>query len=269
MQVRGGYEVGKLIGESSQQQIYAAKKDDKSFLVKVAKTFEDGDLLVDEMHCFRRLGVMIEQIDTLMQQNSAQDDKPANPHYDWLIAKLVDSYTDFTQGDRRFNILEMVDASLDDLVPLAKLSAKVKIDARSSVWIFGRFLKLYSLHEIVAESGDSPVFQYHRFSPDDYLIDPRHHRLIYYNYSGQATDLTANRCVRTIAQYMLTWTVAGEAQEDQSYVRFLKELATVGCSTFEDTHRILYGLVDAWWGHKYHPFTYRDEDTKIWKSLED
>lgn len=265
MEVRGDYEVGKLIGESSRQQIYAAKKDGKDFLVKISRTFDDGVWLADELQCLRRLNVMADQIERLRRTSG---DTSANPHYDWLVARLADSYVDFSQDDRRVNILEMVDASLDDLMPLAKLSSKFEIDTRTSVWILGRFLKLYCLHELIAEGGDCPVIQYHEFSPDDYLVDPQHHRLIYYNYSGVATDLTANRCVRAIAKYMLEWTATEDVKEDEDYVRFLKELAAIGGSAFEDTHRILYGLVDVWWGRKYHPFTYRNKGTKIWKKLE-
>ena len=263
MRVRN-IEVGNRIGESPKFRIYLGTTDDaKQVILKVAKTFEDGDILAREAGKFnimQSLGTEIAKFES---------DQGGNSHYDWLFANLLSSFMEPTQGDRRINVLEVFDTDLGKLVPLAKLHAETEIDARTSVWILGRFLKFYSFFELMAASGDNPITRYPVFSPDDYLVGPERHRLVYYNFSGDVADVIANDFVKAIAKFVLSWVAIEEDPLEQKYFHLLQDFAENGRTSFEEAHGDLYELVEELWGIHYHPFTYRDHDTIIWKTIKE
>lgn len=263
MKVRN-YEVGDLIGEASKFRIYLGHDDEKNVVIKVAKTFEDGDLLAEEASWFNVLRAFIAQV-AAMQEELGQTDA----HYDWLFANLTSSFLEPTQQDRRINVLKVVDVDFNKLIPLPKLRNQTEIDARSSVWILGRFLKIYSFYELLAVSGDNPIVQYANFSPGDYLIGPEKHRLIYYNHSGAVADVIANTYVMAIAKFMKAWTVIKDDPAEQKYYQLLSDFATNGRVTCKGAHAELYRLVNELWGIQYHPFTYRAQDTSRWKTIEE
>lgn len=256
------YEVGKLIGEASKFRIYLGNDDDKQVVMKVAKTFEDGDSLAQEASWFNVLRAFIAQV-TEMQEKSGE----ASSHYEWLFANLLSSFLEPSQKDRRINIFEVADTDFGQLIPLPKLRTKTEVDARTSVWILGRLLKIYSFYELLAVSGDNPVIRYANFSPGDYLIGPERHRLIYYNHSGAMADVVATNCVKAIAQFISEWVVIENDPAEQEYYQLLEDFATNGRVTCEEAHAELYQLIGELWGIQYHPFTYRDQDTSRWKTM--
>lgn len=258
------YEVGDLIGETSKLRIYLGRNDEKNVVIKVAKTFEDGDFLAEEASWFSILRAFIAQV-AAMQEELGQTDA----HYDWLFANLTSSFLEPTQQGRRINILETVDVDFNKLIPLSKLRNQIEIDARSSVWILGRFLKIHSFYELLAASGDNPIAQYANFSPGDYLIGPERHRLIYYNHSGATADVIANTYVMAIAKFMLEWMVVENDLAEQKYYQLLSDFAANGRATCKEAHTELYQLVKKLWGIQYHPFTYRARDDSRWKTIEE
>lgn len=251
MELRG-YEVGSQIGESSRCRLYLGNNATEQVVIKVAKTFEDGDFLAEEANWFGVINSFIKQV-AIMQEKLGE----TNAHYDWLFAKLISSFLEPTQGDRRINMLRFTDVKLSDLVPLPKLREQTQIDARTSVWILGRLLKIYSFYELISNSGDNPIFKYANFSPGDFLIGPKTHRLIYYHHSGCSTDVVATTFVRLIVQFILDWTVIEDDSSERDYNELLQDLATNGRVNFEEAHAELYKLVKRLWGIQYHPFTYR------------
>lgn len=258
------YEVGKLIGESSKFRVYLGDNDGRQVVLKVAKTFEDGDYLAEEAGWFNILRSFIIEV-AKMQAKSGKD----SSHYEWLFANLVSSFLEPSQNDRRINILEVVDTDFGRLVPLPKLRAQTEIDARTSVWVLGRFLKIYSFYELLAISGDNPTTRYANFSPGDYLIGPERHRLIYYNHSGAMNDAVANNYVRAIAEFILEWVVIEDDPTEKEYYQLIEDFAANGRSTCEEAHAELYRLIRKLWGIKYHPFTYRDQDAIRWKTMKE
>jgi len=258
------YEVGKFIGETSKFRIYLGNHDDQQVIMKVAKTFEDGDALAEEASWFKVLQAFANQVAKIQERSGEK-----NAHYDWLFAHLINSFLERSQQDRRINVFEVVDTSFDQLTPLSKLCTKTKIDARTSVWILGRFLKIYSFYELLAFSGDNPIVRYANFSPGDYLIGPERHRLIYYNHSESVADVIANDYVKTITKFISEWVVIGADTAEQAYSKLLGDFATNGRMTCEEAHAEFYRLVRELWGIQYHPFTYCDLETGKWKTIED
>lgn len=261
MKVRN-YDVGSLIGETSKFRIYLGENGDEKVIVKVAKTFEDGDYLAEEASWFNVLKAFIAEVERVQE-----DLGKTNSHYDWLFADLESSFLESTQQDRRINIFKVKDVDFDGLIPLPKLCAQTKIDARTSVWILGRFLKVYSFYELLASSGDNPVVQYADFSPGDYLIGPERHRLIYYNHSEHVADVIANDYVIAIAQFMMDWVEVRADLDEQKYYDLLNNFATTGRVTCEEAHAELYRLVRELWGIQYYPFTYYDQKDGRWKTI--
>ena len=258
-------EVGNRIGEASKFRIYSGKTDSgEQVILKVAKTFEDGDILAEEASKFNILKTFETQVALLQEQQGY-----TNSHYDWLFADLSSSFMEPTQGDRRINVFMIPDIDLSELVPLTKLHSEIEIDARTSVWILGRFLKFYSFFELLTASEDNPIARYPLFSPDDYLIGPEKHRLIYYNFSGDMADVTALNFVKAVAKFVLDWTIIGDDSTEQEYLGLLKNFSEYGRDSFEEAHGDLYRLIEELWGIQYHPFTYRDRNTIIWKTIKE
>lgn len=257
--------MGPRIGEAPQFRIYLGTTNDKQpVILKVAKTFEDSDILVEEAGRFNSLRSFEEHVAKLEADRGG-----GNSHYDWLFANLFSSFMEPTQGDRRINVFTTPDIDLDELIPLTKLHAETEIDTRTSIWILGRFLKFYSFFELSAAAEDTPITRYPIFSPDDYLIGPGKHRLIYYNFSGDIADVMANDFVKAISKFVLDWVVAQDDPAEQEYLELLKDFSECGRNPAEYAHRELYALVRKYWGIQYHPFTYRNRDTVIWQTIKE
>ena len=224
-------EVGACIGDAPKFRIYhGTKEDGQSVILKVAKTFEDGRALTEEAAKFTILQSFEYSVAMLEERQGS-----GNSHYDWLFAKLYLSFMEPSQGNRRINVYTMPEISLDELVPLTKLCNTVEIDARTSVWILGRLFKFYGFFELLAtDDGDSFV-RYPVFSPDDYLIGPEKHRLIYYNFSDEMPAVMANDFVRAITRFMVEWTEFGDNSLALEYFHFLEEFLVCGCVSFEKT----------------------------------
>ncbi len=262
MKIRG-YEVGSLIGESAKFRIYLGNNNDQKAIIKVAKTFEDGDVLAEEAGWFNLIRAFISQVKKMQEDLSKPD-----THYDWLFANLVSSFLEPTQQDRRINIFEVVDTGLEQLIPLPKLRSQTIIDARTSVWILGRFLKIYSFYELLASADDNPIIGYANFSPADFLIGPEKHRLIYFNHSGVTNDVVANNYVQAVTSFILQWVAVDDGSNEQEYLGLLRSFATDGRVTCSEAHAELYQLISKLWGIQYHPFTYRNQESNCWETIE-
>ena len=81
-------EVGRRIGESSKFRIYLGKTpSEQSVILKVAKTFEDGDILASEAGEFNILYVFSEQIAEFERKAGLE-----SARYDLLFANLIASF---------------------------------------------------------------------------------------------------------------------------------------------------------------------------------
>lgn len=252
------------IGQTSRFRIYHGIRDDNQpVILKVAKIFEDGDILAEEAGKFNALSAFEEELARLEEHMGDE-----RSHYDWLFAKLSASFMEPAQGNRRINVFMMPDIGLSRLTPLTKLHAEIEIDARTSIWILGRFFKFYSFIELSRTLGsEMPLTGYPVFSPDDYFIGPERHRLVYYNFSGEVASVAVFDLVKTVSQFILDWVVAKDDAAEQEYLELLKNLSQHGRESFSGAHRDLYSLVEKLWRFKYHPFTYRERTTVTWKSI--
>ena len=251
-----GIKIGNKIGETSKFRIYTGEKDEETIIVKVAKTFEDGEVLQREAAKFTELNSQITHINTLAGPEAG---------YELLLASIDGSFLEPTQGDRRINIFSSSpNVSMDKLVPLPKLYNSTVIDARTSVWILGRLYKFYNLFELVRSINSDDAVKYPLFSSGDYLISPEYHRVVYYNFSGEIEDSLATNFVKAVTRFIRTWV---DEDSDKEYLNLLDELTNDGRDTFEQAHQELYKLVEKLWGIGYYPFTYKDKGTNYYKTI--
>lgn len=258
-------EVGNLIGESSRFRVYLGHlPEDQKVIAKVAKTINDNIILTEDARAFNRLKDFELHLREVAKYPCADA-----VNYHLLFARLTSSFIEESQKDRRINVFTTPEIDLDDVTPLSQLSSQVEIDSRTSVWIIGRFFKFYSMFEIMRIAENDDACRYPVFSEHDYLVGPKNHRLIYYNYSGEIYDIIATDLVKAISKYMLSWIVFDNTDKDIKYHQLLDDLATNGRTTAAEAHSDLYDLIRELWGIQYHPFTYRQRETMTWKSIEE
>jgi len=260
-------EVGELIQETPTFRIYlGTAPDEREVFLKVAKTYEDNQPLIDEASTFSEMAIFGEQIARYEEEQSGR-----NSHYDWLFANLMKSFSEPTQGDRWINVFSVLDTEIGKLMQLQKLQSETEIDAKTSVWILGRLFKFYGFFELmgVDESEDSEFYtaEYPVFSPDNYFIGPERHRIICYNIPEKNLCSFANDEVKAVAKFVLDWLAVEDDPKEQEYKELLEGFVENGRERFEYAHRELYELVRELWGRSYYPFTYRDRGTLVWKTI--
>lgn len=98
-------------------------------------------------------------------------------HYDWLFPRVKDIVVDDSEEYRRLLVLEAVDSSYGDYIFLdSVLKSDLKIDLKTSAWIYGRFLKLDQFMNLAGKI--------YIFDRSNILIEPVKHRLIFLDYSS-------------------------------------------------------------------------------------
>lgn len=253
-----------LIGQSSKFRVYLGHIEDRPAIVKIAKTFDDNEVLIDDARMFttlKNLHLHLKDMSNRLHEKVID--------YDKLFANLERSFMEESQGDRIINVYTILDMNLDSMMPLAKLSNQFEIDVRTSVWIIGRLFKFYGMFELLEVVEHSDACKYPIFSPNDYFIGPEVHRLVYYNFSKEIQDIYATDIIRHISKYMLSWIVFTEDEKDQRYRSLLSDLVENGRETAEQAHKDLYDLVRELWGIQYYPFTYRTRETLNWKIMKE
>lgn len=82
-------------------------------------------------------------------------------------------------------------------------------------------------------------------------------------------DVVAFDFIKAVVKFVLDWTIIGDDSAEQRYFDLLKDFSKHGRDSFEEAHGDLYRLVEELWGIRYYPFTYRDRNTIIWKSIKE
>ncbi|MDO4507801.1 MAG: hypothetical protein Q4B65_00175 [Candidatus Saccharibacteria bacterium] len=182
-------------------------------------------------------------------------------HYDWLFPELTGSVIcNESQLNRQVNFLTAKDAELKDFFPLPRLTSRYKVDTRTGAWILGRFYKLQTFADTIRISF--------KFYPDQVIIEPKMHRMIYLGWNLKDTD-EPRQNIMQMARVILSFIKPGDSDEDKEFIQILELMAKEGHKGGHYAHAWLYQIIKKLWGHKYHPFTYLDEETGLWRSLTD
>ena len=152
------YYVLQKIGGSGRYSVYECILPPKEgakkavSLLKIAGQPNENKLLETEALVLTRLRSSADEID----EKRAEGSKPFN--YGYFFPKLEQSFISEKQGNRRINILSFSDPidSPSQLTQLSSLISKEQlyVDARTSVWILGKTLKILGLaHDTDISNG--------------------------------------------------------------------------------------------------------------------
>ena len=285
-----GIEINELLVESKTARIYLATKDGKTVILKIAKTFGDNRDMDIESNVFNFFDNAVKYC----RERNIEERRSSPSRFDLLYAKLEDSFIEDSQYDRRINILSARDIEIDELCRLTEMHKKFEIDLRTSAWIMGRLLKWGIFHEylhIVSEAEEKerekeaqkkkeyydkdPFQNYYEFYPDDWLICPEKHRLVYYNGTNKNyTTSEYTNVVQDMAKFVLDWIGIDKPNEkEQEYIKTLKSLQKDGKLRYGFTPQgiseVFYDAVKKVWDIIYYPFTYRERGTKQWQTKEE
>lgn len=247
MQIKGSkalYEVKNLVAESDLYRLYVVNDGSQDLLLRIPTDVSgNGDI---EREAF--------VLEHLSKQSADYEidfavDHDTKLHYDWLFPSLVESFVVAEQGDRRVNILALLGANVSQVAPLVKFMEVENVDAKTTVWVLGRLLKLQSF---VNEIGID-----YTFSENEVLIDPHHHQVIYLGWNTAKFEENADPRlnIKLATRAVLEWGVENGTEGETEYYKWLTQLADTGKRdafvAFED----LYATARNIWGaRKYHPY---------------
>lgn len=197
MKVRN-VDIGVRINETQYYRAYLGMFDgSQPVIVKVSKSLEYDELWLNEADWFIKM-------DTFAKELKKDTGKKQETDYAKFFAKLESSFLEPNQDGRRINVFSVPGLELTKLIPLSELRGKISVDPGTSAWIMKNLLEFYRFFELQPK-WDIPLVEYPVFSPDDYLIEPRKQRLIYFNYSGKNLEMTADGCIKNIALFIQDW----------------------------------------------------------------
>lgn len=251
------YQVEKLIATSETSRIYVCTDDDgKQHLLTIASAIEQNGDLARAAFVLGKLAQRAEVYeDEHAKQHSDSDKKVL---YDWLFPTVIDSFICPSQENRQINILGLKEAEVSEVMPLSNLAKNnLCVDAKSSVWILGRLLKLLGFAHENNIATDA-------ITSANVLIGPERHRVFLLIWDNAMLYDRVPRVVRlqnikdaakitldALGPIALTSLEPGEAD----YFSFVNDLANGYTHDALMAHEKLYDLVSLAWGIKYHPFT--------------
>ncbi len=181
------------------------------------------------------------------------------PRYNYLFVDLIAA---FCAEGREVNVFRIPDTNLEDFVPLIKLQAETRIDTLTGVWVFGQFLQFYDFFETMNHKMYTGRYRYPIFNPNNFLINPKEHRLVCYNISGlinykMGTQRDeASAVIEEISRFMLRWIKPGDDPLEQEFIKFVNRGGKV-YEDFEDARKRFCALTDDLWGDQWTPFMYQ------------
>lgn len=256
-----------ILAETDSYKLYLGRGENtaEAMLCRVVKDKALNGKMFAE---YRLLGKLKELSDDLETERIArQGDDGRKIHYDWLFPVCEQSFSATELDCRRVNVFRILDASMDDFIPFAKLRASVKVDAKSAAWVLGRFLKLQAFLD---ESKSCHCFD---FNPDMVLVAPKTHRVVYLGWfdelvrggdrSAGRSELISRLNINRMFDAINSWVEKNDEPGEDEFLNWLNESLDRFMSGFE-AHVAYYNFLDELWGCGYHPFTFNKDG--VWKS---
>lgn len=187
-------------------------------------------------------------------------------HYDRLFPRLLETFvTSEDQGKRCVNALTFTDVSdVPRLLPLSVPRDKHNrvLDLKTGAWVLGRLLKLLGL---VHSEG----IAVRATGPSNILLDTSQHFAVILDWSTAQVfqkevpaEVACADIVRATQGILHSCGVSSDTphswaitQEEERYIRLLRELAEGKVGSANEAHRRFYQLVRETWETEFHPFT--------------
>ncbi len=256
------YEVQNLVGGTDTYNVYVCSSAGGQYLLKVATEIGYNGLLDREAFFLRDMQMEIARADAVYKTRNHTTEglgfKRCVPH-------LIDTFIADDQGGRRVNIVSVYGAErVSELVPLSRLREEelVRIDAKTSAWIMGRLLKIFSFtHPYGIGNGN--------VNGSNIVINPEKHHVVLLDWTsahhyGSLVPHDAVR-VETAAAAKAVLTALGANEygvlphsdqlPDRRYEEFLVRLAQVGVTDVRKAGQEFYELLGQLWPSGFHPFT--------------
>ena len=259
------FAVAQQVGKFPDYNVYIANgvASGEEYLLKIASGVTSNGLLDREAFLLRELREEMERRNT---EHKKQQQTEHGLGYQRCFPRLVESLVVHLEGQRRVNIIAIYGASsVKDLVPLEQYRTRARtcIDPKSSAWIMGRLLKIFTLtHPIGVAAG--------RIDGGNILINPTGHHVVLFDWTqarhhdGVLPRTVACEEISQAAEAVILALggnpVTGELPTsdqlpDSQYADYLKRMANGSVSDAVAAGAQFYALLDTIWKPSFHPFT--------------
>jgi hypothetical protein len=141
------YEVGKKVAEAGNYRLYLCSQNgtNRQCLLQIATSPEHNGALQRAVYILKELKRRADEVEA--EYADVKKDSKIFLNYDLGFPEIVDSFVYSEQGGRQINILEFKNVEdVGSMVPLINITKKdrLRVDLKTSAWIMGKLLKLYS-----------------------------------------------------------------------------------------------------------------------------
>ena len=259
------YAVLKQVGETELYRVYIVVDvaDNQEYLLKIAPDVLGNGGLDREAFTLREIEKEIAQVDAKFKQKNNTEDGLG---FQRCFPRLVESFLVPEQGNRRVNVIAIYGVKqVTDLVPLEQWRTRERrrIDPKSSAWIMGRMLKIFTLtHPLGVSVG--------KIDGGNILVNPEAHHVVFFDWSlarhhdGQVSATLAREEISAAATQVVlalggnpkTGALpASEQLPDNRYADLLGTFVKRKVSSPFTAGQDFYGLLNELWKSEFHPFT--------------
>ena len=259
------YAIVKRVGETPGYTVYivANVSTGEEFLLKIAPDVTGNGLLDREAFLLAELRTEIERRNAEYKSRSKTD---YGLGFQRCFPRLVESFVSAEQGGRRINIIAIAGASsMTELVPIEqwRTRERARIDPKSSAWIMGRLLKIFTLtHPMGVEVG--------KIDGGNILVNPEEHHVVLFDWTqarfheGSLPEKVAreeiSRAAKAVVLALGGNPKPGELPEseqltDDRYAAFLKRCVGRKMADPFEAGKEFYKLLGELWEQSFHPFT--------------
>lgn len=258
------YLVKRALARGPTHNVYLVtdEKDDSWFMLKVSLDIPGNGRLDREALLLKDIEAEVSRL----RSSEVPGSTGGALRYEKCFPRLRESFLFKEQGNRRVNIIEISDTeSVSNLVPIEqwRTRERVRIDPKSSAWIMGRLLKVFTLtHSIGIGVG--------KIDGGNILVNPKQHRAIFFDWTeahqydkyvppekvGEEISQAAIQVFIALGGNLATGTLPPSGQLlDTQYAELLLEFMS-GCERDPDKAALrFYKLVREMWVTEFHPFT--------------
>ena len=186
--------------------------------------------------------------------------------YEKLFPRLRESFLFTEQGNRRINVIEVPDTdSVKNLVPIEQWRTRdlVRLDPKSSAWIVGRLLKVFTLtHPIGVSVG--------KIDGGNILVNPSKHRALFFDWTeahqyeqyvppekvGEEIAQAATQVFLALGGSVSKGTLpASDQLTDDRYAALLMQFMSGVERDPDKAAKRFYKLIREMWEPEFHTFT--------------
>lgn len=266
------YQIGKQVGETGNYRLYLCLQNGKGrqCLLQVATSLEHNGGLQRSAYVLKELQRRAEELEE--EYSKVKKDQKVLLNYGLGFPELVDSFISQEQGGRRINILAFrcVD-EVSRMVPLINITEKdrLRVDLRTSAWIFGRTLKLliFALNEgFTVDPTENNIL----IEPDqhyalifDWTAAQAHSEMVAKEIQRQQISQLAQAVIKILGGDLKTGIFPDDGEDGfDQYTNYLLQLARGAENNAEGAYKKFYELIDSFWPRKFYPFTAKPLNTE-------